>query len=60
MAVLTGMSESQDNDEVGTVPGPVIKASVVAKFAVASAMMVAIPTGLFLASLWGYFDGALR
>ena len=54
------MSESQDNDEVGTVPGPVIKASVVAKFAVASAMMVAIPTGLFLASLWGYFDGALR
>lgn len=52
-----GSMAIEDDDE-GTVPGPAIETSVVLKFMLATALMVATPTALFFASMYGLLDGA--
>ena len=45
-----------EDDDEGKVPGPTIRPAVVAKFILASAMMVVAPAALFFLSMHGYFD----
>ena len=52
------MANHLEEDDEGTVPGPAIQTSVVLKFMFATAFMVATPTLLFFASMYGWLDGA--